>query len=357
MPPFNIPFSFPEISVQPVQGRLELDEPLPYLDKTGGSGFYRPGRISVTGEQKIDLVLYDNQAAAKFIYLRSSPVDMNLLNLIGLDKIEVAGVTSIVLPGQLCMGSKRSNLIEEAIRYLIGAPTLQPTFEKYSQQKLAVFPIAREGLKYDVAEAIYANYGLYCDEIVLDAHHVFDRSVPVFNRSVEFTLFKDKDLDQQQKENIAVAFIADSIASGLVMKEVILKIKQRFEHIRQIEVIAPLATIRGLCNIGQSAAVRDIQVRVHVFETLLNALPPDFYYSAHYSQPDIHIRPELDREYRDWWGTDASGNFIADTACAGYGWSEAFYSPRKQIEMMNSQLQARHHLTIADIVRRNLRKM
>ena len=357
MSPFNIPFSFPEISAQPVQGCLELEEPLPYLDKTGGSGFYRPGRISVTGGQQIDLVLYDNRATARFIYLRSSPVDMNLLNLIGLDKNEVAGLTSIVLPGQLCMGSERSNLIEEAIRYLIGAPALQPTFEKYSQQNLAVFPIAREGLKYDVAEAIYGNYGLYCDEIVLDAHHVFDSSVPVFNRSVEFTLFKDKDLDQQQKENIAVAFIADSIASGLVMKEVILRIKQRFEHIRQIEVIAPLATIRGLCNIGQSAAARDIQVRVHVFETLLNALPPDFYYSAHYSQPGIHIRPELDREYRDWWGTDASGYFIADTACAGYGWSEAFYSPRKQIEMMNSQLQARHHLTIADIVRRNLRKM
>jgi hypothetical protein len=64
----------------------------------------------------------------------------------------------------------------------------------------------------------------------------------------------------------------------------------------------------------------------------------------------------LDAEYRAWWGKDSEGKSIADTACAGYGWSEAFYSPRKQIQMMNSQLQARHGLTIADIVKRNISK-
>jgi hypothetical protein len=89
---------------------------------------------------------------------------------------------------------------------------------------------------------------------------------------------------------------------------------------------------------------------------LLNALPPDYYYSAHFSEPDFHICPDLDAEYREWWGTDDMGRIIADTACAGYGWSEAFYSPRKQIQMMNSQLLSRHNLTIADIVKRNLAK-
>ena len=52
-------------------------------------------------------------------------------------------------------------------------------------------------------------------------------------------------------------------------------------------------------------------------------------------------------------GQDANGNMIADTACAGYGWSEVFYSPRKQIEMINNQLRLRHNLSIADIVKRN----
>jgi hypothetical protein len=357
MPPFSLPFTFPDISTHPVQGCLDLDEPLPCLQETDGSGFYRTGRVEVSGGANLDLVLYNNRATARFIYLRKSAIDLNLLSFIGIAADEVSGLTSIVLPGQLCMGSERSALIAEAIHLLVGSPILQPTFEHYSQQNLAVFPIAREGLKYNVAEAIFGNYGLYCDEIVLDAHHVFNSSIPVLNRSVEFTLFKDKDLDQQQKENIAVAFIADSIASGLVMKEVIARIKKRFEHIQQVEVVAPLATIRGLCNLEMSEDARDIRVRVHVFETLLNALPPDYYYSAHYPYPGIHIQPDLDRDYRDWWGEDDDGNAVADTACAGYGWSEAFYSPRKQIQMMNSQLMARHGLTIADIVRRNLRRI
>ena len=357
MSPFNLPFSFPDISTHPVQGCLELDEPLPYLEKTDGGGFYRSGRIEVPGGTGLDLVLYHNRATARFIYLRNCATDRNLLNLIGIDEQEVVGLPSMVLPGQLCMGAERSALIGEAIRFLIGSPILQPTFTRFSQQNLAVFPIAREGLKYNVTEAIYDNYGLYCDEIVLDAHHVFNSAVPVLNRSVEFTLFKDKDLDQQQKENIAVAFIADSIASGLVMKEVIARIKKRFDHIQQVEVIAPLATIRGLCNLELCADARDIRVRVHVFETLLNALPPDYYYSAHYNHPGIHIQPGFESDYRDWWGFDDRGTAIADTACAGYGWSEAFYSPRKQIQMMNSQLTTRHGLTIADIVRRNLRKL
>jgi hypothetical protein len=353
---YNLPFSFHEISDRPVKGWLDLEPPLPY-EILEGSGFFRPGKLSIEGGAQLDLVLYNNPATTKFIYLRKCPVDLNLLNLIGLEPGEVSHLSSLVLPGQLCMGSERSNLIGQAIRHMVGAPALRETLNCHQQQNLAIFPIAREGLKYQVTEAIFETSGFYCDEIVLDAHHVFDSSVPIFNRTVEFTLFKDKDLDRQQKDNISVAFIADSIASGLVMKEVIAKVMDRFEHIEQVEVIAPLATIRGLCNIGQSAIARDIRVRVHVFETLLNALPPDYYYSSHYNTPDLHIRPDLDRDYRDWWGLDRDGQFIADTACAGYGWSEVFYSPRKQIKMINSQLESRHGLTIADIVRRNLEKM
>jgi hypothetical protein len=168
------------------------------------------------------------------------------------------------------------------------------------------------------------------------------------------TIFKDKDLDKLQRENISIAFIADSIASGLVMRETIERVKERFPHIQEVNVICPLATVRGLCRIGMTECLHDTKVRLHVFETLLNALPPDYYYSAHFSAPEFHIRPDLDQEYRQWWGQDSEGNYIADTACAGYGWSEVFYSPRKQIQMINSQLEARHNLTIADIVRRHI---
>lgn len=354
MSPFKYPFVFSEEDSSPVRGAVELDEPLPYQTGAQGSGFYRPGRIAVENFGNLELVLYHNPATSAFIYLRDCAADSNQLETIGLTPEEIARVQRLKLPGQLCLGSERSKLIREAMNSLFGAPPLCGSITAHHQQNLAIFPIAREGLKYQVAEAIFDNYGYYCDEIVLDAHHVFDSSVPVYNRKVEMTLFKDKDLDRTQRENIAVAFLADSIASGLVMKEVIARVKERFDRIQQVEVISPLATIRGLCRIARSEFTRDTKVRVHVFETLLNALPPDYYYSAHFNMPEFHFQPEQQVDYRAWWGSDADGNFIADTACAGYGWSEVFYSPRKQIQMINSQLELRHHLTIADIVRRNL---
>jgi hypothetical protein len=317
-------------------------------------GFYRTGIIELDADTRLDVVLYHNDATATFIYLHHGNVDQNLLSLAGLQSEEMSGLEDLLLPGQLCLGSGRGKLIERAMNIIIASPVLAPTFENYSQHNMAIFPIAREGLKYQVPEAIYTNYRFYCDEIILDAHHVFDSTVPIYNRKVEMTLFKDKDLDQRQKENIHVAFIADSIASGLVMKEVIERIKERFDGIKQVEVIAPLATVRGLCRVARTSCMQDLHVRVHVFETLLNALPPDYYYSAHFPAPEFHICPELEYEYRAWWGKDAQGQAIADTACAGYGWSEVFYSPRKQIEMINEQLGSRHHLTIADLIRNNL---
>ncbi|MEJ5202716.1 MAG: hypothetical protein WHV66_10840 [Anaerolineales bacterium] len=352
---YQYPIAFQEDKTSQITGTLTLDEPLSYPLNAQESGFYRPAHIRLNDGGELEIVLYHNPATAAFIYLRTVPADARLLELLGLSNAEIVSISTMTLPGQLCMGSARSHLIERATRMIFAAPVLRPTIAERCQHNLAIFPIAREGLKYQISEAIFDNYGYYCDEVLLDAHHVFDSSVPVYKRKVELGIFKDKDLDRQQHENITAAFIADSIASGLVMKEVIAKIKERFSRIEQIEVIAPLATIRGLCRIAQAECSRDIRVRVHVFETLLNALPPDYYYSAHYNIPEMHIRPDLETAYRRWWGRDSAGSEIADTACAGYGWSEVFYSPRKQVEMINSELMQRHNLTITDILRRNLK--
>jgi hypothetical protein len=350
---FTYPFAFSEDDSSQVEGILELDEPLPYQHNSQGSGFYRPGKILLEGYADLDLVIYHNPATSAFIYMHDGGASSNLLDLVGISPQETGSFGTLALPGQLCLGTERSRLIGQAISDIFASPSLRPVITEHRQENLAIFPIAREGLKYQVAEALFSNYGYYSDEIILDAHHVFDSSVPVYNRKVEMTLFKDKDLDRGQRENISVAFIADSIASGLVMAEVVCRVHQRFDRLQQVEVVAPLATVRGLCRLARSACARNVHVRVHVFETLLNALPPDYYYSAHFNIPEMHIRPDLERAYRAWWGQDASGSWIADTACAGYGWSEVFFSPRKQIEMMNSQLGSRHSLTIADIVRRN----
>ena len=353
MLPYQYSFAFPE-ETGGIEGCLELDDPVQYPLVGQKSAFYRQGRIKLSDCGLLELVLYHNRFTEKFIYLRDTPIDTHLLQLVGFPEEKFKGIEKIRLPGQLCLGAERVEIIGEAINGLIASPVLRETISGYQQHNLAIFPIAREGLKYQVAESIFRNYQFYCDEIVLDAHHVFDSSIPVYNRKVEMTLFKDKDLDAEQKKNIKVAFIADSIASGLVLKEVIGKVKERFDHIQQVEVIAPLATIRGLCRIAKAPCVQDIRVRVHVFETLLNALPPDYYYSAHYNIDQLHICPELEKVYREWWGSDPSGNQIADTACAGYGWSEVFFSPRKQLEMINGELMQRHKMTIDQILARSL---
>ncbi len=350
MPPYIHDFAFNEEDNSQVRGKLELEQPLPYQIINQGSGFYRPGKLLLEGYPGLEIVLYHNPATEAFMYLRRANPAPNLCEIIGM----APPAASCSLPGQLCLGAERAMLIEQAMKDIFHSPEMRATFSPYGQQNLAVFPIAREGLKYQVAEAIYHNFGYFCDEIVLDAHHVFDSSVPVYNRKVEMTIFKDKDLDAIQRDHIHVAFLADSIASGLVMKETIKHVKKRFAHIQRIEVIAPLATIRGLCRIARDETPDNIPVRLHCFETLLNALPPDYYYSAHFNVPELHIRPELEEAYRRWWGSDAQGNWVADTACAGYGWSEVFYSPRKQIQMINSQLQTRHNLTITEIIQRNL---
>jgi hypothetical protein len=355
MLPYKFPFSYAEDDSSSVSGYLELDAPVEYQTPDQEMAIYRPARIGLEGCKNLEIVLYHNQATKDFIYLRDAKYDKNLVDLVGLSAEDFTQASSLKLPGQLCLGADRVQLIGRAIRDLTASPVMRKSIVNRKQHNLAIFPIAREGLKYQVAEAIHQNYGYYCDEIVLDAHHVFDSSVPIYNRKVEMTLFKDKDLDKSQKDNISVAFIADSIASGLVLKEVIVKVKERFDRLQQVEVIAPLATIRGLCRIARAQCFKDISVRLHVFETLLNALPPDFYYSAHYNIPEMHIFPELEAEYRAWWGTDQDGNFLADTACAGYGWSEVFFSPRKQIEMINGELNCRHQMSIRDVLKRHLR--
>ncbi len=356
MTSFTHPFKFSEDDRTFIEGSLILEEPLPYkTKKPEGSGFYRPGSILLGNESSLELVFYHTPSTARFIYIENRKPEPRLLEYIGIAPEEWEGKDTLSLPGQVWMGAGRANLMWKSMQDIFNAPPLKKTITSHKQEDLAIFPIAREGLKYQVPEAIYETYGYLTDEVILDAHHVFDSSVPVYNRKVEMTLFKDKDLNQPQHDLVKVAFIADSIASGLVMREVIVRIKERFRNLERVEVLAPLATVRGLSRIADSECRNGVKVRVHIFETILNALPPDFYYSAHYNIPELHIRPDLEVAYRKWWGQDANGNQLADTACAGYGWSEAFYSPRKQIEMINEQLQSRHNLTIAEMVRRNMK--
>ena len=233
------------------------------------------------------------------------------------------------------------------------SPVLAEALGACNQDEIVILPVLREGAKFQLTEGVYENLGYYCDEAILDSHHVFDPTVPRYHRRVETTILKDQDISPKQREGKRLALIGDSIASGIVMLGVLGHVGRRFDNVQQVEIVAPFATLRGLARLAYYGPP-GVRIRVHLFETILNALAPDYYYSAHYPESGFHIRPDLEAQYRDWWGADADGNNIADTACAGYGWAEAFFNPRKQLQMINEQLTERHELTIAQVVRRNL---
>lgn len=317
-----------------------------------GDTIYRSGRLALESGQQLDLVLTHSPATAGFMYLHQMPAAPHLFELLDLP-MPAPAPAQLALPGQLILGAPRAKLVGPAIRDAMSSPQIRAAIDACTQDEVVILPVLREGAKFQMAEALFDTAGYYCDEAILDSHHVFDPTVPRYHRRVETTILKDQDISPRQREGKRLAIIGDSIASGIVMLGVLSHVGRRFDHVDQIEIVAPFATLRGLARLACYSPAR-FRIRVHVFETILNALPPDYYYSAHYADPGFHIRPDLEELYRDWWGTDAGGNTIADTACAGYGWAEAFFNPRKQLQMIDDQLSERHGLTIAEVVERNL---
>lgn len=347
---YSQPVHFSDSIRERIAGVLTLDDFAPPAEPS--EICFRSGRLALDDGRSVELVLGHSPAMAEFMYLRSAPPEQHLFDLLGLN-----GVTTdkphIWLPGQITLGAPRAEISGRAIRDILCSPAMQGAIGQHSQDQIVILPVLREAAKFQLAEGLYENYGLYCDEALLDSHHVYDPTVAGYNRRVETTILKDQDISPQQRAGKRLALIGDSIASGIVMLGVLTHVGRRFDHIEQVEIVAPFATVRGLARLAAYSPPR-FRVRVHIFETLLNALPPDYYYSAHFAEPQWHIVPQLEAQYRAWWGVDAAGQSIADTACAGYGWSEAFFNPRKQIQMIDEQLMARHQLTIADVVRRNL---
>lgn len=349
---FEYSIDFDEPGKGRLRGSLHLEKPYP----ASGEAACRHGRIKLDSGAEIEINLTHSAATAAFIYTQEHEVTPEFFKILGLPSDhDYKGVTRLMLPGQLVLGADRTPLVARGVVDTLSSPPVKELMKDLTSRNIVTIPVLREGIKYRIADALCERYGYYCDEVITDAHHTFDDSVSTYLRSVKITLFKDDDISDQQRRSITTAFIGDSIASGTVLLGVIDQIREKFERITRIEVVAPFATVRGLARIA-SYCPPGLKVRFHVFETLLNALPPEFYYSAHFPESDFHIRPDLQKTYEEWWGTNSEGNRIADTACAGYGWSEAFFAPRKQIEMINEELHRRHNLSLLQILYNNLKK-
>ncbi len=339
MTPFTFEFHSTPSSKETLQSKLILESP--NLNQETST---RIGKILIE-KKEIEITLYSNSATQRFMYLRDTLLTPTLAQLTGMTKT----AKSIKLPGQLILGGERSQCLNEAMTGIFGTIEMKNLINTFEQTEIALLPILREGVKYNLAEALFSNHSFYSDEVVVDAHHVSDSSVDGYGRRVDITMFKDVDMTEDERKKIKLVIVGDSIAGGVVIIGMLKKLQERFPNLERVEVIAPLTTLFGASRIAMNIP-EGLIVRIHMFETILNAQPPDFYWSPHYSDLNFHINPQLETEYREWWGQDQKGKWIADTACAGYGWSEAFFHPQKFIRMMNVELKTRHHLEIKDII-------
>ena len=339
-------FSFREGEKLRIRGELQLDVPEAF-----GGVQYRRGSINVDNGNSLEVNLCHSPATEEFIYTSEQNVSPEYLELLGLTGDLPQG--RLVVPGQLILGGERTALVQCGVADLLKSEVMKRLFASKKQTNIITLPVLREGVKYGLTENIQAVYGFYCNEVVSDAHHIEDDSDLVYRRRVTQTIFKDADLTEGGRRSIDTALVADSIASGTVILGVMNNLGKRLKGVKQLELIAPLATLRGLARVAWHLP-EDFKVRAHVFETLLNPLPPDYYYSAHFPQPEYHIDHQAHERYSKWWGQDAEGNNIADTACAGYGWSEAFFAPEMQLEMINAELKTRHQISLKEVILRSV---
>lgn len=377
MSTFTHPFFYRPAPTEHLVGELELGEPQlyqlvqsqqpePTKPQTPHQVQFRSGvvrmqlstrkhtsRSTAKHSPALNVQLLSSPASQRVMYLRETMLTSQLSDLIGLPIHSTLPNKKISLPGQLLLNGARTIMFSQAIADLLQTPAIRELLLAHDQSEIISVPVLREGVKYGIAEKLSSLFEYYCDEVVTDAHHVADVSVAGFGRRVEWGLFKDADMTQSERERIKVALVGDSTASGIVVLGILEKLQQRFPNLKYVELISPLATLFAAARITHYAP-GNFQVRLHAFETLLDSQPPDYYWSPHFARPKFHIQPELQEEYRAWWGQDETGAWIADTACAGYGWSEAFFTPRKFIRMMNEQLTSRHGMTIAQIVSRRM---
>lgn len=342
---FTFPFEFSPTTQENLKGALTLSPA-----KKGKKTAVRKGSIE-SKETDLPVFFYSNRATQKFIYLHPGRLTRPLAKLLD---VKMSGSTAKMnLPGQLVLGGEREKLVAEAVHGVLATAELKRTIQQYDQNEIAVLPILREGVKYGIAGGLFSNFHYYCDEIVVDAHHVVDTTVSGYGRRVDITAFKDADLTDEQRSKIKMVFLGDSIAGGVVVVGLLHELPKRFPNLERIEIIAPLATLFGCARIATHLPAK-VAVRIHIFETILNGQAPEYYWSPHYPQLEMHMQPQLQKKYRTWWGQDDAGKWIADTACAGYGWSEAFFHPAKQIRMMNEQLMSRNTMKISTIIERRM---
>lgn len=332
-----------------LSGVLELDSTVT-VQGASEKLSYRSGKV-IVGNRAVELSLVHCAASENLVYLHKAKVNQQFTELLGLEQNPG---NELLLPGQLLLGSARTQVMGACTRDAVRTPHLAKIISENKPDKIAVFPIFREGIRYQVIEAMYAVYENFYNEIMVDAHHIVDKNVPGYNRRVGSVKFFDRDVTDEDMNKVSTAIIADSISGGVVLLGVLEALQKRCPNLSHVEVIAQFATLRGLARLAAYAPPQ-FSIRVHTFETILNSLAPNYYYAAHFMEPEMHIFPHLESEYQNWWGEDRDGKKISSSLCAGFGWSFVYFTPEKQVQVINNYLQENHTMSIVDIIYRNMK--
>ena len=194
---FCYEFEISDNDQERISGRICLDDPV----KDDEELVYRAGCCELDSGQNVELNLTHSAATAGFIYTHECELTPGFFEIVGLEPdIDWDGIKRITLPGQLVMGAERTRLIGRGVRDTLKAPCLREMMEGGSQENVVAISVLREGIKYQIADAILDTYGYFCDEVLTDAHHTLDETVSSYRRRVLISLFKDDDLTGDQRE-------------------------------------------------------------------------------------------------------------------------------------------------------------
>ncbi|MEM8488388.1 MAG: hypothetical protein AAF564_22760, partial [Bacteroidota bacterium] len=202
-------FDFTNASEPEIQGKLHLMPPKLVGATKSSSDAYREGTLALDNGRGLEVLLYHNPYTTAFFYLGEVAISPQLSGLFGLPAA-LGEVGRVQLPGQFILGGHRTRVVHRAVAAMMQAPPWVSLLADAAQDTLAVFPILREGAKYGIVEALCDDYNYVADEILVDAHHVDAPDVPGYGRRTRIAVFKDNDLNQDQRDAMTTAIVGDS---------------------------------------------------------------------------------------------------------------------------------------------------
>lgn len=302
-------------------------------------GAYRTGRIELDNGRKMPIICRHSSSTAALTYLHPLEITDDWRRLLGLPTF--THPQTIEAPGALQVGVNRARLLSQGILDLLDTPDLTDTLKKALDEKIVLLPVFREGKQFGLANNLKNICNHTCSEELIE-------NAP--NAAQQQFHTPQNVLTGAQRERVQLAVIGTGLTGGKQLVRLINYVQNRFPNLSKIELILPQATLQGLTQ-TLSHTSPGLSLRSHTFETLFNDKNEQGCFFPH---PEFHIRPNLSRAYRGWWGRDPKGHPIANMPHIGTDGADALFDPVRQIRTLNQRLQQMHNTSLAHVIARHL---